>query len=86
MARKTKVERLTNYDPAEDLGSDEAFATFMAEAFLINDAGYISTTRGTFLMRSAWWRAPREWPRLRARLGSRASNCTGRSVRRGIRR
>ena len=46
MARKTKVERLTNYDPAEDLGSDEAFATFMAEAFLTNDAGYISDALG----------------------------------------
>jgi DNA-binding phage protein len=42
MAKKTKVERLTNYDPAEDLGSDEAIAIFMAEAFQTNDAGYIS--------------------------------------------
>jgi probable addiction module antidote protein len=46
MAGKSKVERLTNYDPAEDLGSDEAIATFMAEAFLSNDAGYISHALG----------------------------------------
>ena len=46
MAKKTKVEKLTNYDPAEDLGSDEAIAIFMAEAFLINDAGHISHALG----------------------------------------
>jgi probable addiction module antidote protein len=39
-------EKLTNYDPAEDLGSDEAIATFMAEAFQTNDAGYISHALG----------------------------------------
>jgi probable addiction module antidote protein len=39
-------ERLTNYDPAEDLGSDEAIAAFMAEAFQTNDAGYISHALG----------------------------------------
>ena len=26
-------EKLTNYDPAEDLGNDVAIATFMSEAF-----------------------------------------------------
>jgi len=46
MARNIKGERLTNYDPAEDLESDEALATFMAEAFLTNDAGYISHALG----------------------------------------
>jgi probable addiction module antidote protein len=46
MPKKTKVERLTNYDPAEDLGSDEAIAIFMAEAFLTNDASYISHALG----------------------------------------
>ena len=46
MAKKIKVERLTKYDPAEDLGSDEAIAIFMAEAFLTNDAGYISHALG----------------------------------------
>ncbi len=39
MAKKKKVEKLTNYDPAGDLGSDEAIAIFMAEAFLTNDRG-----------------------------------------------
>ena len=39
-------EKLTNYDPAEDLGSDEALATFMAEAFQTNDARYISHALG----------------------------------------
>lgn len=40
------AEKLTNYDPAEDLGSDEAIATFMAEAFQTNDAAYISHALG----------------------------------------
>ena len=34
------------YDPAEDLGSDEANAVFMAEAFGTNDAAYISHALG----------------------------------------
>ena len=46
MPKKRKLEKLTNYNPAEDLGSDEAIATFMAEAFLTNDAGYISHALG----------------------------------------
>jgi probable addiction module antidote protein len=46
MAKKIKHERLTNYDPAEDLGSDEAIAAFMAEAFQTNDAGYIAHALG----------------------------------------
>ncbi|HEV2326831.1 MAG TPA: addiction module antidote protein [Terracidiphilus sp.] len=41
MARK-----LRKYDPAEDLGSAEAIATFMAEAFQTNDSGYISHALG----------------------------------------
>ncbi len=40
------AEKLTNYDPAEDLGSDEAIAVFMAEAFQTNDVGYISHALG----------------------------------------
>src|ERR1700677_4711515 len=35
-------EKLTTYDPAEDLGSDEAIAVFMEEAFKTEDAGYIA--------------------------------------------
>ena len=33
------AEKLTHYDPAEDLGSDAAIATFMAEAFETEDTG-----------------------------------------------
>jgi probable addiction module antidote protein len=40
------AERLINYDPAEDLGSDAAIATFMAEAFQTNDVAYISHALG----------------------------------------
>jgi len=40
------AEKLTTYDPAEDLGSDEAIAVFMAEAFQTNDAAYIAHALG----------------------------------------
>ena len=40
------AEKLTAYDPAEDLGSDEAIAIFMAQAFATNDAAYISHALG----------------------------------------
>jgi probable addiction module antidote protein len=40
------AEKLTTYDPAEDLGSEEAMAAFMAEAFETNDAGYIAHALG----------------------------------------
>jgi probable addiction module antidote protein len=46
MAKKTKLEKLTTYDPAEDIGSDEAIAIFMAEAFQTNDTGYIAHALG----------------------------------------
>jgi len=39
-------EKLTAYDPAEDLATDEAAATFMAEAFHTQDAGYIAHALG----------------------------------------
>jgi len=42
----TAKKKLVNYDPAEDLGSDEAIAVFMAEAFQTNDVGYISHALG----------------------------------------
>ena len=42
----TTKKKLTNYDPAEDLGSDEAIAVFMAEAFQTNDVAYISHALG----------------------------------------
>ena len=39
------AEKLT-YDPAEDLTSRKAIATFMAEAFATEDAGYIAHALG----------------------------------------
>ena len=41
MARK-----LTVYDPAEDLGSADAIAVFLTEAFRTEDAGYIAHALG----------------------------------------
>jgi probable addiction module antidote protein len=38
--------KLTTYDPAEDLDSDEAIAIFMEEAFKTEDAGYIAHALG----------------------------------------
>jgi len=38
--------KLTAYDPAEDLNSDVAIATFMAEAFESKDAAYIAHALG----------------------------------------
>ncbi len=40
------TEKLTTYDPAEDLTSDSAIATFMAEAFATEDTGYIAHALG----------------------------------------
>lgn len=40
------VEKLTTYDPAEDLASDGAIATFMTEAFETSDAAYIAHALG----------------------------------------
>lgn len=40
------AETLTTYDPSEDLASDEAIATFMAEAFETGDASYIAHALG----------------------------------------
>ena len=40
------TEKLTPYDPAEELVSDTAIATFMAEAFETEDAGYIAHALG----------------------------------------
>ena len=38
--------KLTTYDPAEDLASDAAIATFVAEAFATEDTGYIAHAIG----------------------------------------
>lgn len=40
------TEKLTPYDPAEDLNSDAAIAIFMAEAFETADSGYIAHALG----------------------------------------
>lgn len=40
------TEKLTPYDPAEDLTSDIAMATFMAEAFKTHDSAYIAHALG----------------------------------------
>jgi probable addiction module antidote protein len=40
------AEKLTSYDPAEDLTSDKAIAVFMAEAFETEDVGYIAHAVG----------------------------------------
>ncbi|MFN5348131.1 MAG: addiction module antidote protein [Polaromonas sp.] len=40
------AEKLTTYDPAEDLSSDKAMATFMAEALQTNDAAYVAHALG----------------------------------------
>ena len=40
------ANKLTAYDPAEDLNSDEPVALFMAEAFRTNDAAYIAHALG----------------------------------------
>lgn len=40
------AEKLTTYDPAEDLTSDDAIATFMGEAFETGDAAYIAHALG----------------------------------------
>lgn len=39
-------QKLATYDPAEDLTSDTAIATFMAEASKTEDAGYIAHALG----------------------------------------
>jgi probable addiction module antidote protein len=40
------TSKLTTYDPAEDLTSDEGIATFMSEAFETKDAAYIAHALG----------------------------------------
>ncbi|WP_092171744.1 addiction module antidote protein [Bosea sp. OK403] len=40
------AEKLTIFDPAEGLASDEAIAAFMAEAFASEDTGYMAHALG----------------------------------------
>src|SRR5271169_4312289 len=44
--RRNMAEKLTNYDPADDLISDEAIILFMTEAFETQDAAYIAHALG----------------------------------------
>lgn len=46
MAGKVRREKITRFDPAEGLTSDEAIAAFMAEAFASDDAAYIAHALG----------------------------------------
>lgn len=56
-------EKLTTFDPAELLTSDEAIATFLAAAFESGDVGYIVHALGVV--------APRTW-HARDRQGNRS--------------
>ena len=40
------AEKLTTYDPADDLSSTEAISTFMSEAFRTGDSSYIAHALG----------------------------------------
>jgi probable addiction module antidote protein len=46
MERMSVAEKLTSFDPAEGLTSDEAIAGFLAEAFASEDTGYIAHALG----------------------------------------
>jgi probable addiction module antidote protein len=46
MATKQAFEKLSPYDPAEDLSSNEAVADFMAAAFETQDAAYVAHALG----------------------------------------
>jgi probable addiction module antidote protein len=39
-------KKLTSYDPAEDLESDEAIAVYLGEAFEVGDTAYIAHALG----------------------------------------
>jgi probable addiction module antidote protein len=41
-----KKKKLTSYDPAEDLGSEEAIALFLSEALETGDVAYIAHALG----------------------------------------
>jgi probable addiction module antidote protein len=45
-AKRKAADKVTTYDPAEDLTSDKAIATFMVEAFATEDTGYIAHALG----------------------------------------
>jgi len=51
--------KLTTYDPAEDLQSDEGIAAFMGEAFKTDDEGYIAHALGVVARAKAMTEGPR---------------------------
>jgi len=75
----TVVKKLTDYDPAEDLGSDEAIAIFMAEAFATEDVAYISHALGVVARAKGMAGIASRWD-------YHGSSFIGRSAGRGIRR
>jgi len=77
MAKKTRLEKWTAYDPAEDLGSDEAIAVFMAEAFQTSDAAYIAHAL-------AWSRARSGMAQIAGQTGLSANSSIVPSVKREI--
>jgi probable addiction module antidote protein len=52
-------EKLTEYDPAEDLQSEEAIAVFMEQAFDTDDVGYIAHALGVVARAKEMMRKPR---------------------------
>jgi len=46
MERMTMTDKLTTFDPAEHLQSDQAIANFMAAAFETNDPAYVAHALG----------------------------------------
>jgi hypothetical protein len=73
MRRTSTKKKLTIYDPAEDLGSDEAIAVFMGEAFGANYAAYISHALGMVARKRDGRKSP-------SRQACRANSSTGRSA------
>ncbi len=72
-------EKLTPFDPAEGLTSDEAITAFMEEAFKTEDGGYIAHALVVVARAKGMTRSP-------TRRGCRASSFIGRSARPATRR
>lgn len=72
------AEKLTTYDPAEDLISDKAIATFTAEAFDTEDAGYIAHALGVVARAKGM-------SQIANQTGLSVNSSTGRSARTAIR-
>ncbi|OZI67426.1 addiction module antidote protein [Bordetella genomosp. 11] len=61
-------EKLTDYDPADYLSSDESIAIFMSEALSTNDAGYIAHALGVVARAKGMTQVARETGLSRAHL------------------